>query len=63
MSGSGGWSSRRRLGASHAAGRVVGAPSARPGLTSRSAWRERLARCAVEIVHHALLGSERKSRK
>jgi hypothetical protein len=38
MWGSGGWSSRRRLGASYAAGRVVGAPSARPGLTSRSAF-------------------------
>jgi hypothetical protein len=63
MSGSGGWSSRRRLGASHAAGRVVGAPSARPGLTSHSAWHERLAQRAVEIVRRALLRSERKSRK
>jgi hypothetical protein len=43
--------------------RIVGMPSARPGLTSRSVWRERLARCAVEAVHRALLGSERKSRE
>jgi hypothetical protein len=57
MSGSGGRSSRRGLGASHAVGRVVGAPSARPGLTTRTARRERLTRRTVEIVRRALFGS------
>jgi hypothetical protein len=43
--------------------RVMGAPSASPKLMSRSAWHERLALHAVEIVCHVLLGSEHMSRK
>jgi hypothetical protein len=41
----------------------VGMPSARHGLTLRSAWHEQLARRAVEAMRRALLGSERKSRE
>jgi hypothetical protein len=63
MSGSGDWRPCHKCGASLAAVRVVGMPSVRHGLTLRSVWRERLARRAVEAMHHALLGSERKSRE
>jgi hypothetical protein len=38
------------------------AESARPRLTSRGLWRERLARRAVMTVRHALLGSKSESK-
>jgi hypothetical protein len=38
------------------------AESARPRLTSRGSWRERLARRAVMVVRRALLESKSESR-
>jgi hypothetical protein len=51
----------RKCGASLVAMRIMGAPSTRPGLTSCSARRGRLALLVVEAMRRALLGSERKS--